>query len=105
MNWLRRADTLESVAAIDDHLLDWPERITIDCILDAEPMGTVALNDTTAEGIERRGERWSIGLRTAMGKNCGVEARCALCRWRELARPMGDAAVGHWVQHTRSGEA
>ncbi len=78
MRWLNQDSVLESVAAIDDHLLDWPERIAIDCILDAERMGAVALNYTTAEDIERRGGRWSVGLRARDGAVARVEGTVLL---------------------------
>ena len=45
---LRNLDDLHSVAIYREYQFDWPERLCIDCIIDAERMGAVARNYTSA---------------------------------------------------------
>jgi glycerol-3-phosphate dehydrogenase len=50
---IRDAEKLSSVVVFRDYQFDWPERICIDAALDAERLGAVVRNYTTATGIER----------------------------------------------------
>ena len=66
VSWLREGNQLESVVGIDDHQFHWPERICIDCIMDAERMGAVVLNFTEARSIFRKDNLWHVNI---VGKN------------------------------------
>ncbi|MCC7282669.1 MAG: FAD-dependent oxidoreductase [Acetobacteraceae bacterium] len=61
--WLREPDTLDSIVQFDDYQFFWPERICMDCILDAERLGACARNYTSAIALRRSGERWLVTLR------------------------------------------
>lgn len=59
---LAQREHLRSVAAFTEYQLDWPERICMDAVLDAERMGAVARNYTAAELVADRNGRWEIRL-------------------------------------------
>ena len=66
--WLRDPATLDSIVQFDDYQFFWPERICMDCILDAERLGAVARNYTLATGLDRRDGRWHVRLRDVLDK-------------------------------------
>lgn len=64
LQWLRDQNQLSSVATFREYQFEWPERICMDEILDAERMGAVARNYTAANRLERMGESgWRITLK------------------------------------------
>lgn len=62
LRWLRDAQALDSVAIFREYQLDWPERICMDSILDAERLGAVVRNYTHAHIASRNKNGWSIEL-------------------------------------------
>jgi glycerol-3-phosphate dehydrogenase len=60
--WLRERDQLCGLAMFREYRFEWPERIVVDTILDAERLGAVARNYTRATGLGREGERWRLTL-------------------------------------------
>lgn len=65
VGWLRDIDRLEAVASFREYRFEWPERIVMDNVLDAERMGAVVRNYTPVRGLRRDGERWAIDLSDA----------------------------------------
>ncbi|HLI12074.1 MAG TPA: FAD-dependent oxidoreductase [Alphaproteobacteria bacterium] len=64
LQWLRDQERLSSVAMFREYQFEWPERICMDAILDAERMGAVVRNYTAARRLERVGDKgWRITLR------------------------------------------
>ena len=59
---LSNFDKLRSVAMFDEYQLDWPERICVDSLLDAERLGADILNHTNATIVSRQGDRWILEL-------------------------------------------
>jgi glycerol-3-phosphate dehydrogenase len=59
---LRDWDELQGVAAFREYQFEWPERICMDAVLDAERMGATTRNYTTASGLVRSGDEWRITL-------------------------------------------
>ncbi|MCK1732320.1 FAD-dependent oxidoreductase [Bradyrhizobium sp. 142] len=60
---LRDLDQIHSVAVYREYEFDWPERVCIDCILDAERMGAVVRNYTMATLGRRRDDgTWPIQI-------------------------------------------
>jgi len=53
IRWLREPERLVGVAGFCEYQFEWPERICIDTILDAERMGAVVRNYTCAIKLER----------------------------------------------------
>ncbi len=64
---MKDLDQIDSVAIFHDAIMDWPERVGIDMILDAERMGATARNYTFAElGRQDRNSVWNIRLSDTM---------------------------------------
>jgi glycerol-3-phosphate dehydrogenase len=63
---LRDWDRLQGVAAFREYQFEWPERICMDAVLDAERMGAIARNYTIASGLVRSGGDWRITLEDAL---------------------------------------
>ena len=59
---LAQREQLHSVAAFTEYQFDWPERICMDAVLDAQRMGAVARNYTAAALVADNGGRWQIRL-------------------------------------------
>jgi glycerol-3-phosphate dehydrogenase len=73
LRWLRDPQALESVAMFREYQFDWPERICVDSVLDAERLGAVVRNHTRARIVARTADGWSIEIAgadaTAPGPN------------------------------------
>jgi glycerol-3-phosphate dehydrogenase len=79
IRWLRDFDALNSVAVFREYQLDWPERICMDAVLEAERLGAVARNYTLARLISRdRSEGWSVGLRDVLTVEPEIRVRAKL---------------------------
>ena len=78
VKWLRRDIRLESVVQVDDHQFVAPERLCIDCILDAERMGAMAMNYVMAKKIRRVGEDWEATLQFPSSGTASVRGRVLL---------------------------
>ncbi len=60
---LRDPDRLRAVASFREYRFEWPERIVMDTVLDAERLGATVRNYTTVTKLQReRDERWSLDL-------------------------------------------
>ena len=73
LRWLRDPQALDSVAMFREYQLDWPERICVDSILDAERLGTVVRNYTLARIVSRSKDGWSIELTGVDGMSPGPD--------------------------------
>jgi glycerol-3-phosphate dehydrogenase len=62
VNGLRDLDKLAGIAAFREYQFDWPERICMDEVLDAEQLGAVVRNYTPAKRLLREREGWAIVL-------------------------------------------
>lgn len=62
VQWLGRFDALEAVALFREYQMDWPERLCIDNVMDAERLGATVRNHTSARLLQEDGERWTLGL-------------------------------------------
>lgn len=78
IQWLPQGADLQSVAGMDDHQFHWPERICIDCVLDAERMGAVVMNYTKAEAIEQTEDGWQVAIRDRDGQTARPRGRMLL---------------------------
>jgi len=91
--WLRNPDKLDSVVSFEDYQFSWPERICIDCVLDAERMGVTARNYTSAVSIQRTGDEWHVGLRDELDPTAG-EATVSAPVLLNMAGPWIDRVNG-----------
>ena len=79
IRWLRDFDSLDSVAVFREYQLDWPERICMDAVLEAERLGAVARNYTLARLITRdRSGGWSIALEDVPAAEPDIRIRAKL---------------------------
>ncbi len=81
LRWLRGPERITSVAMFREYQFEWPERICMDAVLDAERMGAVVRNYTSARRLERTaGAGWRIALRDelAPGAQAIVSTRLVL---------------------------
>jgi glycerol-3-phosphate dehydrogenase len=79
IRWLRDFDALNSVAVFREYQLDWPERICMDAVLEAERLGAVARNYTLARLISRDPvDGWSIGVRDMLTNEPEICVRAKL---------------------------
>lgn len=77
---LRDLDEIDSVAVYREYQFDWPERVCIDCALDAERLGASVRNYTEAR-IQGQGPNghWRIGLRDTLDQTqAAVETKVVL---------------------------
>lgn len=66
MAHLRDPARLRGVAMFREYQFDWPERVTMDAVLDAERLGATVRNYTAVERLARQGDRWQIVLRDSL---------------------------------------
>lgn len=63
VRWLRDRDRLASVAMFREYRFEWPERLAMDAVLDAERLGAAARNYTAVSALEKDGDRgWILTL-------------------------------------------
>ncbi len=63
LRYLREPEKLRRVASYREYRFEWPERIVMDVVLDAERMGATVRNYTPVQGMERGADgRWRIDL-------------------------------------------
>ncbi|MHB1219884.1 MAG: FAD-dependent oxidoreductase [Alphaproteobacteria bacterium] len=62
VKWLRNPEKLRSVIGFREYRFEWPERIVMDTVLDAERMGAVIRNYTEVVAIKRDGTNWAVTL-------------------------------------------
>ncbi len=62
--WLRDPEKLRGVAVFREYVFDWPERIALDALFDAQRMGAQVYNYTQVTGLKRiKSERhWQLSL-------------------------------------------
>jgi glycerol-3-phosphate dehydrogenase len=75
---LANTDALVSVARFTEYQFNWPERICIDAILDAESKGAVVLNYTSAAIGEMADEGRVVWLTDSAGRSVEVRGRRVL---------------------------
>jgi glycerol-3-phosphate dehydrogenase len=63
---------LESVATYAEYQVAWPERVTVDLVMDAKAGGAMVRNYVEASIKERRGDKWVIELRDVSDGSTGT---------------------------------
>ena len=64
---LRDFDRLQAIGKFTEYQFEWPERLCVDAVLDAERMGAKVRNYTAATRMKRRGGGWEITIEDAHG--------------------------------------
>lgn len=62
VKWLARFEELEAIALFREYQMDWPERLCVDNVMNAEGLGATVRNYTSGRLIERSEGVWTIGL-------------------------------------------
>jgi glycerol-3-phosphate dehydrogenase len=62
VSWLRDPSRLTGAATYAEYQFDWPERLVMDIVLDAERLGATVRNYTSLVGLQREGEGWKATL-------------------------------------------
>ena len=63
LGWLRDFDKIKGIVRFREYRFEWPERIVMDTVLDAERMGAVVRNHTPAVGLARNADdSWTVTL-------------------------------------------
>ncbi len=76
---LRDWDRLQGIGGFTEYQFEWPERLCVDAVLDAERLGAVVRNYTAAGRMTRRNEAWEIELTDVFaGGNATVEAKLVM---------------------------
>ena len=81
VKWVRDTDRLSGVGVFREYLYEWPERICIDTVLDAERMGAVVRNYTAVTELKKNADStWIVSLRDTLPpfENTSVKAKLAL---------------------------
>lgn len=64
IKWMRDTDQLTGVGSFREYLYEWPERICVDTVLDAERMGASVRNYTGVGGLTKNGDgTWNVAIR------------------------------------------
>ena len=105
LNWLRNPNELLSVHSWKEFRYEWPERIVMDTVLDAQRMGALARNYTTVTGLSRDGETWHLELTdTHTGTTAGVSAKSVLNTtgiWTDRVNGLASSSVGRRIMGTK----
>ena len=64
--WLRDQDKIRGLAMFTEYNWNWPERVCVDILLDAERMGASIRNYTQVCGLKRTGDQWQLELRDTL---------------------------------------
>ncbi|MEQ1612954.1 MAG: FAD-dependent oxidoreductase [Hyphomicrobiaceae bacterium] len=76
---LRDWDRLQSIGAFTEYQFEWPERLCVDAVLDAERLGASVRNYTAATKMTRRNEAWEIELADVQtGGTATIETKLVL---------------------------
>jgi glycerol-3-phosphate dehydrogenase len=59
---LRDFDRLQAIGKFTEYQFEWPERLCVDAVLDAERMGAKVRNYTVATRMTRRGDVWEVAI-------------------------------------------
>ncbi len=76
---LRDWDRLQSIGAFTEYQFEWPERLCVDAVLDAERLGASVRNYTAATKMTHRNESWEIELADVQtGGTATIETKLVL---------------------------
>lgn len=107
VKWMRNPEDLTAAALFREYQFQWPERVGIDAVLDAERMGAVVRNYTPVTGMAREGDgRWALTLSDALGEagEAVVRARTVLNMagiWIDKVNAMAGAGAGRKITGTK----
>ncbi len=107
LKWLRDQDKLTGVVRFREYVFDWPERIAMDTILDAERLGAEVCNYTAAVAIESLPDkRWRIELEDTRGDQERVSVQGSVLInmagiWIDQVNQLSSKPVGRKITGTK----
>ena len=107
VRYLRDADKLEGLSSYREYRFEWPERICLDTVLDAERLGAVVRNYTQVQGLSREADgRWTVTLSDNAGESGVATVRAPLVlnttgMWIDRVNRMAATGVGRRVTGTK----
>jgi glycerol-3-phosphate dehydrogenase len=106
VNALRDLEKLEGVAAFTEYQFEWPERICMDAVLDAERLGATVRNYTPATQLRREGEHWRIALADALETSATAEVTATIVLnmagiWIDQVNRAASETVGRKITGTK----
>ena len=106
LGWLRDYDKLSGIVRFREYLFEWPERIVMDTVLDAQRIGAVARNYTPVVGLAQEGDGWAVTLADGLGEagQAVVQAKAVLNMagtWIDRVNRMAKPDVGRRITGTK----
>jgi len=104
--WLRDREKLRGLAIFDEYRFDWPERICMDAVLDAERLGAAVRNYTAVSALDREGDGWRLTLADPLepGATATVRAKLVLNTagiWIDRVNASAGAASRKYITGTK----
>ena len=79
VNGLRDWGSLKAIGAFTEYQFEWPERLCVDAVLDAQRLGATVRNYTATTTLRRLDRAWEVGLSDGFsGKIATITARIVL---------------------------
>ncbi len=107
LGYLREPEKLRRVASFREYRFEWPERIVMDVVLDAERMGATVRNYTPVLGMEREADgRWRIDLGDGADGGARAQVRTRLVinaagMWIDRVNRLAAPAAGRKITGTK----
>ena len=106
LGWLRDYDKLSGIVRFREYRFEWPERIVMDTVLDAQRIGAVARNYTPVVGLAQEGDGWAVTLADGLGEagQAVVQAKAVLNMagtWIDRVNRMAKPDVGRRITGTK----
>jgi glycerol-3-phosphate dehydrogenase len=107
LGWLRDLDKLRAIIGFREYQFDWPERVALDAVLDAERMGATVRNHTAVTGMTRQaGDSWSVRLGDRLGETGEAVVRASMVLnmagiWIDRVNQHSDGAAGRKITGTK----
>lgn len=104
---LRAPERLRGVAMFREYQFDWPERVVVDTVLDAERLGAVIRNYTPVVGMHHDGHHWFLTISDADGSDADTaEVSAKLLfnmagTWIDQVNSLSGAGVGRKITGTK----
>lgn len=107
VKWLRSPENLIAAGLFREYQFQWPERVAVDTVLDAERMGATVRNYTPVTGLAHEADgRWALTLADARGEagEAMVRARTVLNMtgiWIDKVNAMASPGAGRKITGTK----
>lgn len=107
ISWMRDHEHMIGAGLFREYHFDWPERVAMDTVLDAERLGAVVRNYTPVTGLRRETDgRWRLTLADGIGNGAeaAVHAKVVLNMagiWIDQVNGLAGATAGRKICGTK----